>query len=124
MSRQPSPSTQSEKAQLDSECCSAAQHRLTESELASDVQILAALGSDTRYEVLRLIADTDGDSCVCELEPALDVSQSAISQALSRLYAAGLVSRRKDGRWRYYAATPRATALLNTLDETRGESDA
>ncbi|WP_240137413.1 ArsR/SmtB family transcription factor [Salinigranum salinum] len=98
-------------------------HSLTESELASDVQVLSALGNDTRYEALRLIADTEGDVCVCELEPALGVSQSAISQALSRLYAAGLVSRRKEGRWRYYAATPRATTLLNTLDETRGDAD-
>jgi ArsR family transcriptional regulator len=87
------------------------------------VQILAALGNDTRYETLRLIADTDGDVCVCELEPALGVSQSAISQALSRLYAVGLVTRRKAGRWRYYAATPRAEAVLQTLDETRGDSD-
>jgi len=73
---QPSPSTQNENVRASGECCQTAQHSLTESELASDVQILAALGSDTRYEVLRLIADTDGDSCVCELEPALDVSQS------------------------------------------------
>jgi ArsR family transcriptional regulator len=85
------------------------------------VQVLTALGNDTRYEALRLIAAAGGGVCVCELEPALGVSQSAVSQALSRLYAAGLVSRRKDGRWRYYAATPRATVLLNTLDETRGE---
>jgi ArsR family transcriptional regulator len=87
------------------------------------VQILTALGNDTRYEALRLIAGADGGVCVCELEPALGVSQSAVSQALSRLYAAELVSRRKDGRWRYYTATPRATALLNTLDETRGEAN-
>ena len=122
MSRQPSPPTQGENARPDGECCTAA-HPLSESEIASDVQVLSALGNDTRYEALRSIADTEGGVCVCELEPALGVSQSAISQALSRLYTAGLVSRRKDGRWRYYAATPRATALLNTLDETRGASD-
>ncbi|WP_394338698.1 ArsR/SmtB family transcription factor [Haloprofundus halophilus] len=69
------------------------------------------------------MADSDGGVCVCELEPALGVSQSAVSQALSRLYSAGLVSRRKEGRWRYYAATPRTEAILNTLDETRGESN-
>ena len=122
---QPSPSTQNENVRASGECCQTAQHSLTESELASDVQVLTALGNDTRYEALRLIADADADGgvCVCELEPALGVSQSAVSQALSRLYAAGLVSRRKDGRWRYYAVTPRAMALLNTLDETRGELD-
>ena len=120
MTRQSSSPTQSEKRPSDRECCTAA-HSLAESELTTDVRILSALGNDTRYEALRLIADTEGDVCVCELEPALGVSQGAISQALSRLYAAGLVSRRKDGKWRYYAATPRATALLTTLDESRGE---
>ncbi len=119
MSQQPSSSTQDEPARPDRECCTAS-HILTESELASDVQILAALGNDTRYEALRLIADTEGDVCVCELEPVLGVSQSAISQVLSQLYAAGLVSRRKDGRWRYYAATPLTTVILSTLDESRG----
>ena len=122
MSQQPSSSSQNEPTQPDSECCTAS-HTLTESELASDVQVLAALGNDTRYEALRLIADTEGDVCVCELEPVLGVSQSAISQVLSRLHAAGLVSRRKDGRWRYYAATPLTTAILSTLDESRGGND-
>ena len=123
MNQQSPQSTQNENVQSDPTCCTTAQRSLTESDLASDVQILTALGNDTRYEALRLIADADGDVCVCQLEPALGVSQSAVSQALSRLYAAELVSRRKDGRWRYYTATPRATALLDTLDETRGEPD-
>jgi ArsR family transcriptional regulator len=47
------------------------------------------------------------------------VSQGAVSQALSRLFSAGLVERRKDGRWRYYTATTRAERLLDVLDETR-----
>ncbi|WP_224332814.1 ArsR/SmtB family transcription factor [Haloprofundus halobius] len=121
MSQQSSAPDENETPRTDRACCTAA-HTLTESELASDVQLLSALGNDTRYEALRLIADSDGEVCVCELEPALGVSQSAISQALSRLYTTGLVSRRKEGRWRYYAATPRTETILNTLDETRGES--
>ncbi len=99
-------------------CCEAS-HSLTEDDLAADVQTLTALGSDTRYEVLRLIAGSEDGVCVCELEPALGVSQSAISQALSRLFGAGLVDRRKEGRWRYYTATQRAEKLLDVLDETR-----
>lgn len=94
-------------------------HSLTEGELADDVGTLAAVGNETRYEALRLIAATDGGACGCHLEPALGVSQGAVSQALSRLYAAGLVSRRTEGRWRYYSATPRAERLLAVLDETR-----
>lgn len=105
-------------------CCVPGEHSLTERELATDVQTLAAIGNDTRYEALRLIAASDDGVCVCELEPALGVSQSAVSQALSRLYAAGLVTRRKEGRWRYYSATHTAHRVLEVLDETRRESEA
>lgn len=103
-------------------CCSA-DHDLTEAALAADVEVLATLGNDTRYEALRLTADADGDVCVCELEPSLGMSQGAVSQALSRLSSAGLVERRKEGRWRYYTATPRAERLLRVLDDTRSVVD-
>ena len=98
-------------------------HSLTEEEVAADVRTLATLGNDTRYEALRLVAEADEDVCVCELEPSLGVSQGAVSQALSRLFAAGLVERRKDGRWRYYTATPRAQRLIDVLDDTRSLDD-
>lgn len=103
----------------ESQCCVEADHSLTEEELAADLRTLTALGSDTRYEALRLVAAAEEGLCVCQLEPSLGVSQGAVSQALSRLYAAGLVSRRKEGRWRYYAATPRARRLLDLLDDIR-----
>ena len=99
------------------DCCSVG-HGLTEAEVAADVELFSALGNDTRYETLRLVAAADGDICVCEVEPGLGVSQGAVSQALSRLCSAGLVDRRKEGRWRYYAATHRAERLLAVLDET------
>jgi Predicted transcriptional regulators len=57
--------------------------------------------------------------CVCELSPLLDVSDSAISHALSKLTDAGLVTRRKEGKWRMYRATPRANAVLVALDGSR-----
>lgn len=104
-------------------CCDPSDHELTEEALQADVRVLSALGNDTRYEALRLVAAADGERCVCELEPSLGVSQSAVSQALSRLYAAGLVTRRKEGRWRYYAATPRAERLLDALDDGREDAD-
>ena len=102
------------------DCCSVGDgHGLTEAEVAADVEVLATLGNDTRYETLRLIAAAEEEVCVCEIEPALGVSQGAVSQALSRLFSAGLVDRRKEGRWRYYAATSRAERLLSVLDRTR-----
>ena len=97
-------------------------HGLSERAVATDVETLATLGNDTRYEALRLIAAAAEPVCVCELEPALGVSQGAVSQALSRLFSAGLVARRKEGRWRYYGATDRAERLLERLDGTRADA--
>ncbi|MEF8861599.1 MAG: metalloregulator ArsR/SmtB family transcription factor [Haloarculaceae archaeon] len=86
-----------------------------------DVEALKALGNDTRYTVVRLIRAAGRELCVCEITPVVDVSDSAVSHALSALHDAGLVTRRKDGTWRYYETTERAEALLDALDRTRGE---
>lgn len=88
--------------------------------MAMDLQVLTAMGNDTRYELLRRIANADDGVCVCDLEAAVGVSQSAVSQALSRLYTAQLVTRRKEGSWRYYEATEATSVLLETLDDLRG----
>ncbi|PGF16602.1 transcriptional regulator [Natrinema sp. CBA1119] len=88
--------------------------------MATDLQVLTAMGNDTRYELLRRIANADDGVCVCDLEATVGVSQSAVSQALSRLYTAGLVTRRKEGSWRYYEPTETTAALLETLDDLRG----
>ncbi|RAW46199.1 ArsR family transcriptional regulator [Halorubrum sp. 48-1-W] len=89
------------------------------SDLESDVELLSALGNETRYEIVRMLHTADDELCVCELSPLLDVSESAISHALSKLTDAGLVTRRKAGKWRMYRATPRANAVLAALDGSR-----
>ncbi|WP_136687105.1 ArsR/SmtB family transcription factor [Halorhabdus amylolytica] len=99
-------------------CCTAVEHGLSADEVAADLELLDAVGSGTRYEALQCIA-AGGEVCVCEIEAALDVSQGAISQALARLTDVGLLDRRKEGRWRYYASTDRADRLLETIEEVR-----
>ena len=83
-----------------------------------DVDAFSALSNETRYLITRLLSAAADELCVCELTPLLDVSESAISHALSTLVDAGMVERRKDGRWRYYRTTRRADALLAVLDGT------
>ncbi|SDE90723.1 ArsR/SmtB family transcription factor [Halorientalis regularis] len=112
------------------ECCAAdVEERLdtlreyrswADDDYATDLNALKTLGNDTRYEIVRLLTAAGRELCVCEVEPVIDVSDSAISHALSDLRDAGLVTRRKDGTWRYYEATERAEALLAALDDTRG----
>ncbi len=90
-----------------------------ESELEADVTLLSALANETRYTIVRLLHAADEELCVCEISPLLDVSDSAISHALSQLTDAGLVTRRKDGKWRKYETTTQATAVLVALDGSR-----
>ncbi|WP_255149349.1 ArsR/SmtB family transcription factor [Halorarius halobius] len=86
----------------------------------ADVDALSALANDTRYGIVRLLHAAGEELCVCELDAVTDVSDSAVSHALRTLREAGLVTARKEGRWKYYRTTDRATALLVALDGTRG----
>ena len=90
--------------------------RQFEADIESDVRVFSALANKTRYEILRVLDSADEELCVCEINVVIDASEPTISQALSQLVDAGLVTRRKDGRWRKYRATTRATALLATFD--------
>lgn len=88
-------------------------------DLESDVDLLSAMANETRYKIVRIIHTADEELCVCEFAPLLEVSDSAISHALSQLTEAGLLTRRKDGKWRKYSTTNRATAVLIALDGSR-----
>ena len=89
---------------------------LTGERIEEEVAVLAALANETRFKLVRLLVAADGELCVCELNAMVDASESAISHALSRLNEAGLVTRRKDGRWRKYRATNAAVAVVTLLD--------
>ncbi|WP_232686553.1 ArsR/SmtB family transcription factor [Halobacterium zhouii] len=78
--------------------------------------VFAVLGNETRYRLARVLSVAGDERCVCELEALVDVSESAVSHALSDLVDAGLVARRKDGNWRYYESTGLADSLFAVAD--------
>ena len=82
----------------------------------TEIEQFSALANETRYRILLLARAADGGVCGCELEPHLDVKQSSISQSLTRLRKAGLLSRTKQGRWRYYDTTEVAEELLSLTE--------
>lgn len=88
-----------------------------------DSNIFSTLSNDTRYRIVLLLHSADHELCVCEIEPILDVSSSAVSHALSDLYEAGLVNRSKDGKWRYYSTTECAEQLLEAVSCARNEQE-
>ena len=110
------------------DCCDEdVERRLAELEAfepGDDVRIdehvasLSALANETRYRLASALRAAAGELCVCELVSLVDVSESAVSHALSTLADADIVTRRKDGKWRKYRITARGTALLVALDGT------
>ncbi|HEY7114772.1 MAG TPA: metalloregulator ArsR/SmtB family transcription factor [Thermoanaerobaculia bacterium] len=79
--------------------------------------VFEALAAPRRREILRLVWDRElsaGD--IRRANP--DVSFGAVSQHLRVLEKAGLVARREEGRFRYYAARRRQLGLLGRWLET------
>ena len=62
--------------------------------------IAKALGDETRVRALLCLKD--GELCVCQLIDVLGLSPATVSKHMNLLYQAGLVERRKDGKWHYY----------------------
>lgn len=85
--------------------------------------VFAVLGNETRYRLARTLAVADKELCVCELEPLVDVSESAVSHALSDLVDAELVMRRKEGNWRYYETTDLAETLFETAEQKVSDNE-
>ncbi len=75
-------------------------------------KLLKACGHPVRLQILQALAQ-DREACVCHLERLLGRRQAAISQHLSRLRQAGLVTDRRDGLNVFYAlADPSLAALI------------
>lgn len=64
--------------------------------------ILSALADPVRLRCLALL-ERNGETCVCELTPALAVSQPSISKHLATLRDAGLVRDRREAQWVHYS---------------------
>lgn len=70
------------------------------------VDQLKALADPTRLQVFSLVSK--GELCVCEIAEQLHVTQSSVSQHLSRLRLAGLVEESREGKWVFYAVRKEA----------------
>lgn len=74
-------------------------------------EVMKALAHPIRLQILELL-ESEGEACVCHLEVLLDRRQAYISQQLSILRQAGLVSDRREGMNVFYAPSDQAVSLL------------
>lgn len=64
-------------------------------------EFLKTLANPNRLIILSCL--TKGESCVGDLEKSLNISQSALSQHLSRMRGEGLLSRRRESQQIFYS---------------------
>ncbi|MEM2957679.1 MAG: metalloregulator ArsR/SmtB family transcription factor [Candidatus Jordarchaeaceae archaeon] len=65
-----------------------------------NVEFLKALADETRLKILQFLGDKE--MCQCDIVPAMDKSQSTISQHLQILTNAGVLEYRKEGQKSLY----------------------
>ena len=75
------------------------------------IAITRALSDKNRVRILAALEDRE--LCVCQIIEMLGLSPSTVSQHLSILRHARLITGRKQGRWMYYrhADNPRSDAI-------------
>ncbi len=60
-----------------------------------------ALADETRLKIFKLVERHE--LCVCQIVPAIGLSQPTVSVHLGKLKHAGLVRERRAGQWSYYS---------------------
>jgi DNA-binding transcriptional ArsR family regulator len=75
--------------------------------------VVQAISEPRRREILRLIRDRE--RAAGEIAAHFEVTRPAVSQHLTVLKNAGLVSERRDGTRRYYRARPEGLAELRSF---------
>ena len=69
------------------------------------VDLLKTLGHPARLRILALLRD--GELCVCQINTVIGLAPSTVSEHLTELRRAGLLTERKEGRWVYYTLKPK-----------------
>ncbi|HCV35860.1 MAG: metalloregulator ArsR/SmtB family transcription factor [Acidimicrobiales bacterium] len=100
----------------DVRCCPPITEAALDGEAANRLAaVFSVLGDPIRLRLFSLIASRPDGSCACDLVEPLGRSQPTISHHLKALHEAGLVDRRRRGRWIWYSVRPQALLAAATL---------
>ena len=75
---------------------------LTVEDAEATAALFKALADPARVRIVNLLARNPDSVCVCELTPAVGLSQPTVSHHLKKLVQAGLLQREQRGVWAYY----------------------
>ena len=90
-------------------------------------EVFQALADPIRLRIVRVLATTREESCLCELVDTLREPQYKLSRHLKVLRQSGLLTAEKDGRWVYHRLVTGRThltrlwAAIRVITDTNGE---
>ncbi|MFZ5615275.1 MAG: ArsR/SmtB family transcription factor [Pseudomonadota bacterium] len=87
-------------------------------------EIFQALADPTRIRIIRLLAETGEEVCLCELVDSLLEPQYKLSRHMKALRQAGLLSAEKEGRWVYHRLVRGVRYLDLAYDMVRALPDS
>ena len=99
------------------ECCAPlACEPLPEAGAQELALLFKAVADPVRLRLLSLIACHEGgESCVCDLLDAFDMTPPSVSYHLKILREAGLISSERRGTWVYYRVNPGVMARMSAV---------
>jgi ArsR family transcriptional regulator len=100
-------------------CAPLAATSLTDGEADATAALFKALADPARIRLVNLLLSADEPVCVCNLTPAIGLSQPTVSHHLAKLTAAGLLDREERGKWSYYSINEQAMARLGQVADVR-----
>jgi len=98
-------------------CCPPISHSaLSASDAEQLASTLKAVAEPARLRLLSLIlAQPDGEACVCHLTEPLGLGQPTVSHHLKVLEMAGFLAHERRGRWVYYRVQPAALMAVRDM---------
>ena len=84
-------------------CCRPLDDDLTADDAEATAAVFKALADPARVRIVSMLARNPESVCVCELTPALGLSQPTVSHHLKKLVQAGLLRREQRGVWGFYS---------------------
>ena len=93
-------------------CCAPGVEPLDRDAAADLAACFKALADPTRVAIVSRLAAL-GETCVCDLTEAFDLSQPTVSHHLKLLRRAGLLEVTRRGTWAYYRLVPERIAQMS-----------
>jgi ArsR family transcriptional regulator len=102
------------------DCCTPLSGSTLDEGRAGELEfVMKALADRQRLRIISMLLSADGEAvCLCEIQPALGLSQGTVSHHLKQLVEAGIVVRQARGTYSYFSLVPGALDSVKDVFKT------